>query len=168
MYIESFVIMLYLGIGEGLVEYYYKHCSSCQTIIMISRSEEKLTVVKSRLNSHNQKKLVIYPCDVTDSDEMKRVLLDIHQTYGPVDILFANAGISFRQQSLIDTFDEAVRNTFNTNINGVLNTVMPLIELRSVRQIAIVSSQGAYVPCVFPMYGVTPVVLVTMRSLIWS
>ncbi|CAF2850749.1 unnamed protein product [Rotaria sp. Silwood2] len=143
------------GIGESLVEYYSKNCPSCQTIIMISRNKEKLELVKSRFNSNDQKKLLIYPCDVTDADEMKRILFDIHRTYGQVDILFANAGISFRQYALTNTFDKAVRDTFNININGVINTVMPLIELKGVKQIAIVSSQAAYAPFMSPIYGAT-------------
>jgi len=146
---------VYSGIGEGLVEYYYKNCPSCQIIIMISRNKEKLETLKNRLDSDQQKKIVIYPCDVTDSDEMKNILLDVHQTYGQIDILFANAAISFRQHLLTNTFDKAVRDTFNININGVLNTVMPLIELKSVRQIAIISSQAAYAPFMSPIYGCT-------------
>jgi len=122
---------------------------------MISRSKEKLEEVKNRLDTDKQKKLVIYPCDVTDADAMKHILLDIHRTYGQIDILFANAGISFRQHSLTNTFDTAVRDTFNININGVINTVMPLIELKCVKQIAIVSSQAAYAPFMSPIYGTT-------------
>jgi len=122
---------------------------------MISRNKEKLEEVKNRLDSNKQKKLIIHSCDVTNSDAMKRVLLEVHRTYGQVDILFANAGISFRQYSLTNTFDKAVRDTFNININGVINTVMPLIELKGVKQIAIVSSQAAYAPFVTPIYGST-------------
>lgn len=144
------------GIGEGLVEYYYKNCPSCVNIVMISRSRDKLQAVRDRLESkQTKKKLIIYPCDVTDADAMKRVLLDVDRTYGQVDILFANAGLSFRQYSLTNTFDRAVRDTVNININGVINTIMPLIELKGVRQIAIVSSQAAYAPCVSPIYGAT-------------
>jgi len=122
---------------------------------MISRSRDKLEAVKSRLDTDKQKKLVIHPCDVTDSDAIKRVLLEVHRTYGQVDILFANAAISFRQSSLTNAFDKAVRDTFDININGVVNTVMPLIELKGVKQIAIVSSQAAYAPFITPIYGTT-------------
>jgi uncharacterized protein len=122
---------------------------------MISRSREKLEAVKSRLDSNNQKKLVIYPCDVTDSDEMKRILLDVHRTYGQVDIVFANAGIAFRQHLWTNTFEKAVRDSFNININGVINTVMPLIEIKGVQQIAIMSAQSAYAPFSIPIYGTT-------------
>ena len=124
---------------------------------MISRSRDKLQAVRDRLElmQVKKKKLIIYPCDVTDADAMKRVLLDVDRTYGQVDILFANAGLSFRQYSLTNTFDRAVRDTFNININGVINTIMPLIELKGVRQIAIVSSQAAYAPLVSPIYGTT-------------
>ena len=146
---------MFLGIGESLVEYYYKHCLSCRTIILISRSQEKLEAVKKRLDSNPDKQLVIYPCDVADADAMKTILFQIKETYGQVDILIANAGISFRQHSLTHTFDRAVRDTFNINVNGVINSVMPLIELKSVSQIAIVSSQAAYAPFMSPIYGCT-------------
>lgn len=123
---------------------------------MISRSRDKLEAVKKRIDSNEgKKKLIIYPCDVTDADAMKRVLGDVDRTYGQVDILFANAGLSFRQHSLTNTFDRAVRDVFDVNINGVINTIMPLIELKSVRQIAIVSSQAAYGPFISPIYGTT-------------
>jgi short-subunit dehydrogenase len=122
---------------------------------MISRNKEKLEEVKNRLDSDNAKDLVIHPCDVTNSDAIKRILFDVHRTYGQVDILFANAGVSFRVQSKTNTFDEAVRETMNININGVVNTVMPLIEVKGVKQIAIVSSQAAYAPFVSPIYGTT-------------
>ena len=123
---------------------------------MISRSRDKLEAVKKRVDSNDgKKKLIIYPCDVTDADAMKRVLLDVDRTYGQVDILFANAGLSFRQHSLTNTFDTAVRDVFDVNINGVINTIMPLIELKGVRQIAIVSSQAAYGPFISPIYGTT-------------
>ena len=120
---------------------------------MISRSREKLQLVKDRLRDQPQKELVIYPCDVIDEQQMKAILLEIHQTYGPIDILFANAGVSFRQLSLTKTLEDAVRDTFTVNITGVINTIMPLIELKAVRQVAIVSSQAAYAPCVSPIYG---------------
>lgn len=148
-------IYIYTGIGEGLVEYYYKNCPSCQTIVMISRNKEKLEDVKNRLNFNKDKKLIIYPCDVTNADEMKRIFFDIHQSFGQIDILFANAGVSFRLLSLANTMDKAIRDTFDININGVINTIMPLIESKAVRQIAIVSSQAAYAPFMSPIYGCT-------------
>lgn len=143
------------GIGEGLAEYYYKNCASCEVIVLISRSRDKLELVRTRLDSNPQKKVVVCPCDVTDSKAMQAVLADIHRTYGQVDVLFANAGVSYRQLSLAHSFDRAVRDAFDINVTGVVNTVMPLIALKAVRQIAIVSSQAAYAPIVSPIYGAT-------------
>ena len=142
------------GIGEGLVEYYCRSASSCRTIIMISRSREKLEEVKERLKDCSAgKDLILYPCDVTDAKGMKRILLEINQTYGQVDILYANAGLSYRQTLLTKSFDQAVRETFDVNVTGVVNTVMPLIEVKGVRQIAVVSSQAGYAPVFSPIYG---------------
>ncbi|UJR22954.1 hypothetical protein I4U23_025981 [Adineta vaga] len=143
------------GIGEGLVEYYYKNCPSCEIIVMISRSKEKLEKVKERFDSNSKKKLVIYSCDVTNSEEIKSILSDVHRTYGQVDILFANAGVSFRQLALTNSLDKAIRDVVDINVTGAINTIMPLIELKAVRQIAIVSSQAAYAPVMSPIYGAT-------------
>ena len=129
---------------------------------MISRNVERLEAIKNRLSSDDEKQVVIYPCDVVDADRMKSVLHDIHRAYGQIDILFANAGVSFRQLSLAGTLDRAVRETVNVNINGVINTIMPLIELKGVRQIAIVSSQAAYAPIVSPVYGATKQCVLTL------
>jgi short-subunit dehydrogenase len=120
---------------------------------MISRSREKLQRIHDKFNDDANKQLVIYPCDVVNADRMKDILLDIYRIYGRIDILYANAGVSFRQLSLSQTFEQAVRDTFNININGVINTIMPLIDIKGVRQIAIMSSQAAYAPLISPIYG---------------
>jgi short-subunit dehydrogenase len=150
-----FVFMI-TGIGEALVKYYYNNCPSCQTIVLISRSKEKLETLKNSLNPIDEtKQIVIHPCDVTNTIEMDRILLDVYHTYGHIDILIANAGLNYHQVLLTNTFEKTVRSVFNTNVIGVVNSIMPLIDSKSVSQIAIISSQTAYAPILAPFYGTT-------------
>jgi short-subunit dehydrogenase len=65
----------------------------------------------------------------------------------PVDLLIANAGVSLSQNDpALESFD-AVRRTFTTNLDGVLNTVEPLVGgmiSRRQGQIGVMSSLAAF------------------------
>jgi short-subunit dehydrogenase len=79
--------------------------------------------------------------DVTDATSMKDwIRLADEQT--PLDLLIANAGISAGTGDNGES-DEQVRKIFTTNIDGVINSVQPIIPLMRARksgQIAIMSS----------------------------
>ncbi|MFO1157356.1 MAG: SDR family NAD(P)-dependent oxidoreductase [Reyranellaceae bacterium] len=66
----------------------------------------------------------------------------------PVDLVIANAGISIdKDNSSLDDF-AIIRKTFDVNVDGVLNTVEPLIARLMARrrgQIAIVSSLASFI-----------------------
>lgn len=60
----------------------------------------------------------------------------------PLDAVFANAGVSTGRET-----EENVRRTFATNVNGVVNTVLPAVELmrsRHAGHIVITSSIAGY------------------------
>ena len=159
-FIHKFIVrsILFEGLGEALAEHYHRHCISCERIILISRNKDKLETIRARLGE----RISIYACDVTDADKMKEILNEIHRLYGRIDILFANAGVSYRQLSLKKTFDQAVRETLDVNIMGVINSFLPLIEMKGVHQIALISSQAAYATLVSPIYGASKQCLVSL------
>jgi short-subunit dehydrogenase len=79
--------------------------------------------------------------DVTDKDIMQRWLEDA-DTKTPIDLVIANAGISAGTGGGGESAEQ-VRQIFATNIDGVINTVQPLIPRMVARksgQIAIMSS----------------------------
>ncbi|CAF0935492.1 unnamed protein product [Didymodactylos carnosus] len=138
---------------------------------MISRSREKLENLKQQIllskKTIVEKQLIVKPCDVTNKDEMIKIFNEVYNTYNGIDIVFANAGVSFRDLSLQESFDSAVRNVFNINVNGVINTILPIIDLwkkqvntnvennEAIGQLVIISSQAAHAPFVSPIYGST-------------
>jgi len=84
--------------------------------------------------------------DVTDRAAMASWLSAFDDTQ-PVDLLIANAGASLSQNNpALETFD-AVRRTMSINLDGVFNTVEPLVGRMAARrqgQIGLMSSLAAF------------------------
>jgi len=85
--------------------------------------------------------------DVTDRSGMESWLATFDDAY-PVDLLVANAAISFDQDNrALESFD-VIRRTMAVNVDGVLNTVEPLIGHMAARragQFGLVSSLAGFV-----------------------
>lgn len=84
--------------------------------------------------------------DVTDRPAMHQWLEEI-DTARPVDVVIANAGISAGMGGGNSETAEQVRKLFDTNVNGVLNTIDPLLPRMAARRaghIALMSSLAAF------------------------
>lgn len=128
------------GIGESLAKIYNQKQN---TLFLISRNEKKLTTLKNTLKT--AKKVEIHICDVTDSKKMAQIIQKIQQAH-QLDLVIANAGISAGTSKDIESQNQ-VNQIFNTNLNGVLNTINPAIEFfkqRKSGQIAVVSSLAGF------------------------
>ena len=67
--------------------------------------------------------------DVSDSESVKDLFAFAHATYGSIDVLINNAGIS-HPQLLTDVTDEDYARLFDVNMNGVFRccrTVVPYL-----------------------------------------
>ncbi|MEZ5691365.1 MAG: SDR family NAD(P)-dependent oxidoreductase [Rickettsiales bacterium] len=125
------------GIGAGLAEKYSKDGA---TLYLQGRNTERLEEIanKCRNNGATVHTKII---DVTDTNGMERWIKQVDSNT-PLDIVIANAGIS---AGLGQNGEDGkqVREIFATNIDGVINTVQPVIPLMKARksgQIAIMSS----------------------------
>lgn len=90
--------------------------------------------------------IVAYPGDVTDTSLMADHCRSIERDMGGIALLVANAGIYLPQDGL-DADVDAFRKSFDVNLMGAVNVLLPAIEtmkLRSRGQIAIVSSVAGY------------------------
>lgn len=84
--------------------------------------------------------------DVADRDRLEAWLLAIDERT-PVDLLVANAGVALEKSRGLDDL-EAMRTTFRINLDGALNTVLPLVprmRARRAGQIALVSSLAGFI-----------------------
>ncbi|MCH9643836.1 MAG: SDR family NAD(P)-dependent oxidoreductase [Gammaproteobacteria bacterium] len=131
------------GIGSALAEY-YAAANTC--IIITGRNPEKLNTVAQRCERKGAV-VIQKQADVTDHPDFSDWIKTI-DTEHPIDLLIANAGVSSfiaanRGPETIDT----IRAVIDTNVNGVINTVTPIVtSMRERRrgQIVIVSSLAAY------------------------
>lgn len=124
------------GIGKGLALHYAK--TGAANIFISGRNKQRLdaTVKECRKYCKNTFGTII---DVTDKDAMKNWLTECNAK-AKLDIIIANAGIACLNEG---KDDQTTYDTFNTNIFGVLNTVLPALDLKPT-SIAIVSSIAGY------------------------
>lgn len=131
------------GIGRALAVYYARN--GAKNLFICGRNFERLTEVQNECLQYGAS---IYPCviDVTNRSAVKNWISMCNQT-APLHLVIANAGVATLQET-----DENIYNTFNTNINGVVNSVLPAIEIYRSRDksedkrkaIAIISSIAGY------------------------
>lgn len=108
------------GIGRALAVYYARN--GAKNLFICGRNFERLTEVQNECLQYGAS---IYPCviDVTNRSAVKNWISMCNQT-APLHLVIANAGVATLQET-----DENIYNTFNTNINGVVNSVLPAIEI---------------------------------------
>ncbi|MEO0980683.1 MAG: SDR family NAD(P)-dependent oxidoreductase, partial [Pseudomonadota bacterium] len=90
--------------------------------------------------------IVAYPGDVTDTSLMAEICRSIETDMGGIALLVANAGIYLPQDGL-DADVDAFRKSFDVNLMGTVNVLLPAIDamkLRARGQVAIVSSVAGY------------------------
>jgi short-subunit dehydrogenase len=127
------------GIGKDLAESY---AALGVTLILTGRDKDRLNETQ-KICRERGATVISKIIDVTDQKAMEKWITEVDQK-NPVDLIIANAGI----RALLNEPDlsEAIR-VIDTNVNGVLNTIIPIIPLMKQRQkghIAVVSSLAAY------------------------
>ena len=97
-------------------------------LILSSRNKDRLTVLKSSLNKHDQH--MVLPLDLSKSNEFEGLLSQVVSKYGGIDLLIQNGGISQRGTAA-ESSEEVIRRIMEVNFFGnVLLTKLVLPELR--------------------------------------
>jgi short-subunit dehydrogenase len=131
------------GIGEALA---LDYAGPGVALALTGRDAERLETVAAGCRAKGAT-VVAETIDVTDRERLLPWLNAFDEAH-PVDLVLANAGISIdKDNSSLDDFS-IIRKTLDVNINGVLNTVEPLLPRMMARkrgQIGIVSSLAGFV-----------------------
>jgi short-subunit dehydrogenase len=129
------------GIGEALAHHY---ATPGAHLALTGRDAARLDSVAAACRARGAK-AEIATIDVTDSNGLRRWIERIDDAT-PLDLVIANAGVSTSIGAQGED-ETAARRVLATNIEGVFNTVFPLIprmQARRVGQIALVSSLAAF------------------------
>jgi short-subunit dehydrogenase len=131
------------GIGEALAHAY---AAPGVALALNGRDGERLRTVAEACRAKGAT-VDARQIDVTDRAALAEWLAAFDDAH-PVDLLIANAGISIdKDNSSLDDFS-VIRHTIAVNLDGVLNTVEPLVGRLMARkrgQIAVVSSLAGFI-----------------------
>lgn len=108
------------GIGEALAIHYAK--TRAKNLFICGRNPDRLKIVENKCRNFGT---VVYSkiVDVTDKETMSEWIKECNNV-AELNLVIANAGIG-----VVNETNQAIYDTFNTNVNGVLNTVLPTIEI---------------------------------------
>lgn len=108
------------GIGEALA---LECARRGDALFLCARNVERLEKVAQACRDAGAKSVLAETVDVSQevavSDWLKRC-----DAISPIERVFANAGIGTGEEN-----EENVRRTFEVNVNGCVNTVLPVVEL---------------------------------------
>jgi short-subunit dehydrogenase len=129
------------GIGESLARAYAR---SGVRIGLLGRRKDKLDAIAATLNTSGAQSWVGV-VDVTQREALAEMLIKA-DTEKPIDLLIANAGISAGTFGAGESETQA-RAIFATNLDGVLNTIHPILPRMQNRrngQVALMASLAGF------------------------
>ena len=114
------------GIGYGLL----KILSDKHNIIITVKDNKKGQCTIAKLG-HSKNEINYVVMDVDNSDSVLRAADDIKQRFNNIDLLINNAGIFIKEYQLpaIETSEDSILKTFNTNTLGVLRVCKSIVPL---------------------------------------
>ncbi|AQS92652.1 oxidoreductase [Polaribacter sp. BM10] len=130
------------GIGKATA---IKLAKNGASVVLTSRSEDKLEEIKETIEKNNGKALVV-TCDVTSKDDFSKLVEKTIQEFGTVNAIINNAGLmplSYIEKFKTDEWETMV----DVNIKGVLNgiaAVLPTLIENKGGNIINISSTAAY------------------------
>mgnify|MGYP001209308668 FL=1 len=131
------------GIGEALAVELARHGAR---VGLFARRRERLEELAERIEAGGGRALAL-PGDVRDRDAVHAAVAQVAGTFGPVDVLIANAGRAMGGRD--ETNGEAVADVLATNFLGAVyafETVLPSMLERQAGRVAVVSSAMALLP----------------------
>ncbi len=129
------------GIGEALALYYASQ--KVKRLSLCGRNQERLEKIATRCLEFGCQ-VSAQQLDVADAAATKQWIEECNAQM-PLNLVFANAGVATLEET-----SNNVRNTFEINVMGVVNTVLPTIDLfkqapsEHLKQIVITSSVAGY------------------------
>ncbi|KEZ48091.1 MULTISPECIES: SDR family oxidoreductase [Metabacillus] len=107
------------GIGEAAA---IKLAEQGAKVALLDIKEENAESVKKKIEEINGEAIIL-ECDVSDAERMETSYKKVIDTWGRLDIVFANAGINGRWTPIEDLSPEDWDQTINTNLRSTFLSV---------------------------------------------
>jgi 3-oxoacyl-[acyl-carrier protein] reductase len=104
------------GIGKAITLTFLREGGK---LAIIDSDRERLEILKKEFEKEN-KEVIVTPCDITKSSEVKEMVVQVHKKFGRVDILVNNAGI-IRRGTIETVTEEDWDRVIEVNLKGTFN-----------------------------------------------
>lgn len=133
------------GLGAAIAQAYARRGWH---VCLFGRDEERLRSCAEQCLSLGATKVTVHAVDVRDRAAMAEALIQCDEET-PITLLIANAGVSGGTAAQAEGGEDAaqVYDIFEINLNGVLNTITPILPRMAARgfgQVGLVSSLAGY------------------------
>ncbi len=129
------------GIGKAIAFGLFNH--GCK-LALISRNEADLIKVKAEIGNDSEN-IKIYPCDISNFDDVQNIFKSIHNDFNTIDILINNAGLT-KDNLVLRIKEQDWDLVIDVNLKGCFNTIKavtkPMLRNKSGRIINISSIVG--------------------------
>jgi 3-oxoacyl-[acyl-carrier protein] reductase len=88
-------------------------------LAIIDSDRERLEILKKEFEKEN-KEVIVIPCDITKSSDVKEMAVQVHKKFGRIDILVNNAGI-IRRGTIETVTEEDWDRVIEVNLKGTFN-----------------------------------------------
>jgi len=130
------------GIGEGLA---LELAQRGAAVGLVARRAERLSELVKKIETGGSRALAL-DADVNNAEQLRTQADCLRNTFGPIDVLIANAGIGTISPAL-DLRTDDVAAVFEVNVLGAVNSiaaVLPEMISRRQGQLVAISSLSAY------------------------
>lgn len=131
------------GIGASIAETLSQHGVK---VVLTGRNETRLSDVAKQLRENSQSEIDTHIVDVTQKDEVAKLVKETENKFGCVDILVNSAGLML-SSAITDGDVEAWENMIDVNVKGTLygiNAVLPIFLNQSTGHIINIASISGF------------------------
>ena len=118
------------GIGRATANTFW---SAGYAVVLAGRREEKLRETVNDAGVDEERAMIV-PTDVSDRQAVARLFATIKSTYGRLDVLFNNAGISAIANPLEEISEEDWLSVVNINLNGAFWCIQEAFRLMKLQR----------------------------------
>lgn len=113
------------------------------SLALVARNEEKLNEVKKEAEKLGSPKVICYPCDIQDKEQIKKIVQKIEVDFNEVQILLNIAGIWQKLNLLEDIPEGEVDSVINSDLTGMIHMTRLMLPILKRQDEAIIINDSS-------------------------